>query len=124
VEIDRPKTSRNVSFVVLFVGLAIIAAGLAVLLAMIAAEASGATGRLRDYLVLLAWLSLSLLGLTLVMLTWVMIRYIVHRIDIRGGRSSTPYVDAWSLAGRRFKLEEKDEKGGEEDEEDQEETSQ
>ena len=95
--------------------LAAIAVALAMVVAMAAREVPGSAGPKREYLYYLALTSLLLLGVTLVMLGWIVVRFVVYWIAARRARSVTPYVDAWSLAGKRFQLKDPDENNDEKD---------
>ncbi|MFB3891319.1 MAG: hypothetical protein ACE15C_04770 [Phycisphaerae bacterium] len=54
----------------------------------------------------LAVVSIAMLCLTAVMLFWVVARFLMQRLRPEGRHARTPYVDAWSLAGKRAKPEE------------------
>ena len=116
----RRKTFQAVNFAIVITSLVLIAVVLGVLLALTMHGAAQAEGKSRDYLLRLAWLTLAVLVMTILLLGWV----IVHRIALahqRGGKRSTPpYINAWSLAGKRFCAEEEDE-DPDEDEQDRQE---
>ena len=75
---------------------------------MLTARAAGGAEDVlvRRFVGRLAWFSLALLGLTAVLLFWSLVRLFRSRVPPRRGRIRTPYVNAWELAGKRFKLEE------------------
>lgn len=66
-------------------------------------------------LTLVAWMLFALMAVSLLMLLWMLIRYFVQRTTPSGERSKTPYVDAWSLAGKRLKLKKEDQAQEEDD---------
>ncbi|MDY6914512.1 MAG: hypothetical protein SVT52_08670 [Planctomycetota bacterium] len=105
MEVER-KTIATVHHVVSLVFLALLAWGLAVVLDKALAAASSAEGDLRRHLVGLAWLAAALLALTLVMMLWVAVRFVLFRARLKRQQAATKYVDAWSLAGKRFELDE------------------
>lgn len=114
MEIDRSKTLSVLRHAILAVCLAAIAIGLGVMVFLAAQRIPEAAGPKRKYFSYVALTSVLLLGATLVALGWVLVRLVMDRLGARKARSVTPYVDAWSLAGKRFKLEAPDE--GEEEE--------
>ena len=131
MEIDRPQRSELLSFAIQIATLMAITIGLATLM-LLAAQAVHDTEEalMQKTLARLAWLAAALLGLTLVMLFWTAARWFRSRIHRLDAASPTPYVDAWALAGRRFKLpadeavddddeEDEDEDEGEDDEGDE-----
>ena len=109
MEIDRSKTLSVLRHAILAVCLAAIAVGLGVMVFLAARQIPEAVGPKRKYFSYVALTSVLLLGATLVALGWVLIRLVTDRLGARKARSVTPYVDAWSLAGKRFKLKAGDE---------------
>jgi hypothetical protein len=103
------RTSRSVSFGLVIVGQVAIAAGL---VAMLVITIQGAVAisdpDARKLLLRLAWLSLLLLLLMLLLMVWAVIRHIRYRLRPAPPFKPTPYVNAWELAGKRFKLEDDD----------------
>jgi len=100
-----------VSFVVVFVGLVIICAGLgAMMFITIEAAMTVNDPSARKLLARLAWTSLALLCLALVMTVWVLLRYVRQRMrDAQRPLEPSKYVNAWELAGKRFQLNEDNE---------------
>jgi len=100
-----PNTSRTLNSILLVVLLGAMAAALAAL-TIVTARAAGAAEDpdLQRVLARLAWLALVLLGGALVLLLWAVMRLARSRLPRPGRGAPTPYVDAWSLAGRRFQL--------------------
>lgn len=130
MEIDRQGTLHAVSFVVVIVVLTAVCAGLVTMIVMStqrareaqvargavgAEEVEGANktvgakvpgGAKENYYYHMAWLSLALLALTILVLVWMVIHHVSRRLGRRSPRRTTEHVDAWALAGKRFKLEE------------------
>ncbi len=69
------------------------------------AGASAENAAMRKILARFAWVSLVVLSFAIVLLFWAVMRFYRERHPPRRERTHTPYVDAWSLAGKRFKLE-------------------
>lgn len=110
--IEDNTASRSASFVVIFVGLAVICVGLGAMMFITIEAASTTTDHaVRKLLVRLSWLSLMLLCMAVLMTTLVIMRYVRHRI--RGGSAApeepSSYVNAWEEAGKRFQLNEDNE---------------
>jgi len=99
--------SNSISLGILILSLTVLACALGIL-TLLTARAANATDdiEVRRFVGRLAWFSLALLGFTIVLLFWSVVRGFRSRIHQRRGRARTPYVDAWALAGKRFKLEE------------------
>jgi len=108
MEIDRRRKFRAVNFTIAVVGLAMIAAGLVVMIVITAGQAGQADQQVRKALARLALLSMALLGLTVVVLVWIVLHNVLERISLRKQQSTTPYVDAWTEAGRRLELTDED----------------
>jgi len=105
MEIAGSDKTRTAGFAILAAALAAIAIGLAVQTFM----AARAVGSIQDdavqrLLAKLAWLSTVLLALTLVLLFWTLAKFFRWRMRSGPVHGPTPYVDAWSLAGKRLKL--------------------
>ncbi len=114
MDLDDPKRVRTVNFVVLLVMLGILTVGLGSLTYLATGAAPMAeSDNMQKLLARLGWVSLSMLCITLLLLFWTVIRFYRHRFPSSHAASETPYVDAWSLAGERFKLEEEDDPGSE-----------
>ena len=56
----------------------------------------------------MAWLSMVVLGMSLLLLSWVLLRWIIYLVRPRQHAPHSPYINAWSLAGERFKLDRDD----------------
>ena len=109
MEIDRKRTLRAASFAVVVVMLTAICVGLAAMVAITTQGAKQADGAARAYFYRMAWLSLALLALSVIVLVWVVIHHVSGRLGRKSPHPPTEYVDAWALAGKRFKLEEDEE---------------
>jgi hypothetical protein len=107
MEMTERTKDQTVSLAILILSLTALASGLGVL-TLLTARAAGGTEdvEVRRSVGKLAWLSLALLGLTAVLLFWSVVRLFRSRVGARRSRTKTPYVNAWALAGKRFKLEE------------------
>ena len=116
MEVERRKIA-TVHHVVSLVFLALLALGLAVVLDKALAAAAATEGDVRRHLVGLAWLAAALLALALMTMLWVVVRLILFRARLRRQPTATKYVDAWSLAGKRFKLDEEEDEDDEDDDE-------
>jgi hypothetical protein len=103
------SASRSVSFTFVVLGLVCIAAGQAAML-LITTRAAGEAGEeaTRRLLLRLAWLSLVLLCLTLLLLLWAVIRHLRYQFRAELPVKRSKYVNAWALAGERFRLDEAD----------------
>ena len=116
MEVDRQRTLHAASFAIVVVTLVAICAGLAAMIVITTRGArEAAEGPKESYYYRMAWLSLALLALTVIVFVWVIIHHISGRLARKSPRQTTAHVDAWALAGKRFKLEE-DEDSDEEEE--------
>jgi hypothetical protein len=106
-----------VSFVFVVVGLGALSAGL---VAMLAITTQGVLSipdlPTRKLLLRLAWLSLLLLCVTLLLLVWAILRHVRYRLHSGPPWKPSTYVNAWELAGKRFKLEDQNDEGQPDDE--------
>jgi O-antigen/teichoic acid export membrane protein len=112
VEIERPTRFGTVKYVVLAISLLVFALVLGSMTVYAARKIHEADEATRKYVYYLAWTSLLLLGLVIVALIWIIARFLGYRARPSKSKSATPYVDAWSLAGKRFKLKDADDSGG------------
>lgn len=116
MEIEQRKILRSIDFAIVAVLLVALGAGLGALLYITSSQASVETEpRTRGYLLRLAWLSLAMLLLTVLIFTWVVVRYAAHRFKRSKPHEPTAYVDAWALAGRRYRVEDHPEDLGDDD---------
>ena len=106
MEIDRQGTLHAASFAIVMVTLTAVCAGLVAMLVITIQGAKEAQGATEDYFYHMAWLSLAMLALSIVVLVWMVIHRVSGRLGRRSPRQPTEHVDAWALAGKRFKLEE------------------
>ena len=113
----RPgRRSRTVSFFFVVFGLALLAAGLGVMLVVTLRGAREIPDNVTQRLLLrLAWLSLLLLCLTLILLLWSVIRHVRYRLQWDAPVKRSEYVNAWELAGKRFQLPDDDDEEEEDD---------
>jgi len=110
MELTDETTAPTTALIVTIAVLAVITVALIAQIYIIADAIDLAEGGLRDLLARLAWLSVALLGLTSVLVFWMAVRLL--RMHFRPSHlgEATPYVDAWALAGERFRLDEHDDK--------------
>ena len=106
MEIDRQRTLHAASFAVVMVTLTAVCAGLVAMIVITTKGAKGSEGATKDYFYHMAWLSLAMLALNILVLAWMAIHRVSGRLGRRSARQATEHVDAWALAGKRFKLEE------------------
>jgi uncharacterized membrane protein len=119
MEMRPPERRLKRGLLTLAIALLVVGAAMGVLLAILLNSIGQVKPFQRDLVATLAWVAMAMLALTLVLLVWVLMRYIILRTR-PGERTHTDYVDAWSLAGERFRLDEKspDEDEDRDDEED------
>ncbi len=109
MDLDDPRRLQTVNFIVLIVVLGILTVGLGSLTYLATGAAAQAESEnMQKLLARLAWVSLSMLCIALLLLFWTVIRFCRRRFPTSHPTSETPYVDAWSLAGERFKLDEEE----------------
>ena len=99
---------RTVSFVVIVLLLLAAAGGMTAVLVALQDRIASAETAERQGLVHLAIFMAAMIGATAILLLWAVLRYIRFRLWARDERHSLPYVDAWSVAGQRFKLKPED----------------
>jgi len=113
-----------VAFVALCTAMGLMCVGLEVLVILSAAKAESASGPERKYFAWASWVALVLGGATFVVLVWVILHRIRTRFRPPSERTHTEHINAWQIAGQRFRLEEgedpvaDDEEGEESDPED------
>jgi len=106
MEIDRQGTLHAASFTIVTVTLTAVCAGLVAIIVITTQGARESEGAVKDYFYYMAWLSLALLALSIIVLVWMVIHRVSRHIGRRSARKATEHVDAWALAGKRFKLDE------------------
>jgi drug/metabolite transporter (DMT)-like permease len=108
VEVETEQTVRRIQYTVLAFCLALLAGILAALVWVMVRAYAQADEQTRELLRGLTWTAAATLSLTLLALMWVMLRW--ARMKIKGPPKlpPTPYVDAWSEAGKRIHLDEDD----------------
>lgn len=104
--IDRPSTLRNIDFAIVVISLAVIGTALGCLVFIAANQATATEDPdLRRSLARLAWIALTMLLFVVVVFIWLLARRVFGRLREQRRRAEpTPYLDAWTLAGQRFKL--------------------
>ncbi len=106
MEIEPDNRFSITKFVIIVVILTVMAACLGVLIYLWLSEAVQADEKTKAVWGKMAWVAFALLGLTLLVLVWTVVRFAMSRLQrLRTRHKPTPYIDAWSLAGKRLKLE-------------------
>jgi len=113
-EIEFQRTRQWAKFLTLIVALVVMAAVLGTLIGVMLSYAKDSTGAVRSWLMRSAIVCVAMLGLTLIVLVCVIMRFALRRIELPTGRTRTEHVDAWALAGKRFRLPDEDEDEDEE----------
>ncbi len=103
-----PGTFRLVNFAVVAITLMVFIIILGMFVAVATNAAAGADKETRRFLVHMAWVAVVLLSLAAIVLIWLCLRRIKEHFFDRPNRPHDEYVDAWSLAGRRFELDDED----------------
>ncbi len=98
----KPPKSQALQRIVLIACLAALAAMLGAMLYLMLHRAGQTHDAEQRYFVRMAWLCLFMLCLTLLFIFWLLMRLLAAWLR-SGGHPPTPYVDAWSEAGRRMK---------------------
>jgi membrane protein implicated in regulation of membrane protease activity len=105
-----PEGRPSIRYVRVLVSLAVVAAAMCVLMWLSLDAASGLDGSTpemrarRKGLYYIGWISLAMASLAAVLAVWVAMRWAKAR-SAPTEHIETPYVDAWSLAGKRLKVE-------------------
>lgn len=104
-EVTKSIQTRKRGLLFLSISLVIVAASMGTLLAIIltAFHRPDLEPPRKEFLGTLAWVTTVMLAISLLLLLWVVIRYIAL-LTRPQGHTKTEYVDAWSLAGERFTL--------------------
>ena len=106
----EPGRRNAVSLVARCVILVTMGAVLATLLVvMLNAAAATPQTQTRKGLMILAIICLAVLAVTVVLLVWTIVRYLAMRAEAAAmTHTKTEHVDAWELAGKRFRLSDDD----------------
>ncbi len=109
--INRPSVFRSIDFAVVVISLVVIGTALGCLVFITTGHAAAEPDpNVRRYLARLSWIALTLLLFVVVVFVWMVVRYVSLRMRQRSKLAEpTTYLDAWTLAGKRFKLSPKDE---------------
>ena len=117
MEVEDAGRRRWVGLGLLCVWGLVMAGGLTSLLIYAAGRSAAAPESERSYHLWFALVAVALLAMTLVVWAWML----AHRISARSGESKrrgrTKYINAWELAGKRFRLDDEDDEP--EDDQDQ-----
>lgn len=106
MEIDPQRTLHAASFAIVVVTLTAVCAGLVAIIVITTQGAKASEGAVKNYFYHMAWLSLAMLALNIIVLVWMVVHRVSRHLGRRSARKATEHVDAWALAGKRFKLEE------------------
>jgi membrane protein implicated in regulation of membrane protease activity len=109
--INRPSVFRSIDFAIVAISLVVIGTALGCLVFITTGYAAAEKDpNVHRYLARLSWIALTLLLFVVVVFAWVVVRYVSLRLRQRSKLAEpTTYLDAWALAGKRFKLSAKDE---------------
>lgn len=110
MDVENENPTRGVSTILVACVLILLAGGLVAQIVLASSAASDTDDlAVKKTLARLAWLALVMLAINVVISFWLVLRVLFarnRRVHIGG---STPYVDAWSAAGERFRLDDSDE---------------
>lgn len=109
--IDRPSILRSIDFAIVAISLAVIGTAMGCLVFITAKHATVTTDpQVRRSLARLSWYAFTLLLGVVVLFIWLVVRRVSLLMrQRRRPAEPTPYLDAWTLAGKRFKLSAEDE---------------
>lgn len=97
----------------LYAGVTAVLAGGAVYSVVLAGRMAGfaaaAPAEQKAYLARLAWVCAVVAAMVAVAMVWVVMRFLSFRLTSGVKRTPTEHVDAWKLAGQRFKLTDEEE---------------
>lgn len=116
MEIDTQQTVRRINYALLTFCLLLMAAGLTAVVWITTHAYASAEEPTRRLLFHLAWVAAATLGLTLLVLLWIVLRWGRLRIKPPIPLPETHYVDAWSEAGKRIRVDEAFDEDDEDDE--------
>lgn len=103
-DLDYRYDRRTTRFVLVILGLLLIAGSLATMLIISFSSASDIDGSVLRLLAHLAWISLALLLGVLIFLAWTIMRFARHKLLGQKMPAATEHPDAWAEAGKRLKL--------------------
>ncbi|MGA2266652.1 MAG: hypothetical protein ABSH10_09530 [Phycisphaerae bacterium] len=103
---NRPSMIRRIDFAIMIISLVVIGTALGCLMVITSRYAAiEHDPNVHRYLARLSLIALLLLLFVVFVFCWMVMRYVFLRLRHRGQpRRPTPYVNAWALAGKRFKL--------------------
>ena len=104
-EIELYRTRQWGKFLTLVVALTVMSVVLGTLIWLMLSYAGQSTGEVKSWLIRSAILCFAMLGMTLIVLICVIMRFVLKYLRVPTERTHTEHVDAWSLAGKRFRLE-------------------
>jgi membrane protein implicated in regulation of membrane protease activity len=104
MEVKQGKTSRAVSFAIGAIMLTAIGSAMGSLVFIMLSRAAGETqSDVRKFLYRMAVIAVVLFLLVVIVFVRMLCQYVSFRLKGEK-RPPTPYVDAWALAGKRYKL--------------------
>jgi hypothetical protein len=110
MEMNSESRRHAVDVALVTVVLVAVAVGLGVQIAIASRAAVEASPPAQRHFGRLARIALLLLAIDLLAMFWLGIRVLALRFRSREPRQGrVPYVDAWSVAGKRFRMDEEDE---------------
>ncbi|MBN1941838.1 MAG: hypothetical protein JW849_00940 [Phycisphaerae bacterium] len=105
---DTQQTVRRINYTVLTFCLLLVAGGMTAVVFVLARAAASAEGEARPWLFRLAWAAATCLGIDALLLLWILLRWMRLRMIPSAPLPETPYIDAWSEAGKRIQVDEDD----------------
>ena len=104
MEIEDQRTFQRINYTLLVGCLVLVSLGLGGVIWITANAYGGADEKTRQLLYQLAWVATATLGVTLLLLMLVILRWMRLRLKPPTKLPKTHYIDAWSEAGKRFRL--------------------
>ena len=110
MEVDQKRDSHLVSYAILAIGLGVMELTLVLLVTMViqGVDPDPDAEQLRALVTALARVALIALAVNTILLFWAGLRAIHEALPKNTGPTESTYVDAWSLAGKRLKVEDQD----------------
>ncbi len=115
MEVENYRTFQRINYTLLVGSLVLVSSGLTGVIWITASAYGGADEETRQRLYQLAWVAIATLGVTLLLLMLIILRWIRLRLKPPVKLPKTHYIDAWSEAGKRFRLPNAEDEEDEED---------
>ena len=103
-DLDHRYDRQTTRFVLVILGLLLIAGSLVMMLIISFSSAPDVDGSVLRLLAHLAWISLALLLGVLIFLAWTIMRFVRYKLLGQKMPAATEHPDAWAEAGKRLKL--------------------